>query len=175
MIYSSLALYLIVALMPFTRLYIPALDLDVNIIAVADLSAIPGGGISWDLAAIGDQVGWLDPVGGPDQMGSGNVVLAGHYDIPPGGQSGAFYDLAKLDYGDFIYTMRLDGTTMGYRVTESRIVDDNDLTVLWDAGDSRLTLIGCLGTDYAHRRVVVAESLGMVVCAAPGGGRVPCF
>jgi LPXTG-site transpeptidase (sortase) family protein len=163
-----------IALLPYTRLSIPALQLDVNIIAVTDLWQLPGGGTSWDLATIGDQVGWLDPAGYP-LAGPGNIVLAGHYTIPPGGQSGPFHELHRLSYGDFIYVMRPDGTTVGYRVIQTGIVDDHDMSVVWDYGDQRLTLIGCPGTDYEHRRVVVADSPSKVTCTQPGGAVVPCF
>lgn len=172
----NLALYLVVVLLPFVRLSIPAMGIDVEVIAVtgnwahADYSSD-----AWTLADIGDQVGWLDPAYGPEQGGPGNIVLAGHYTIPPDGSPGAFHDLSKLAYGDFIYALRPDGVTIGYRVIQSSIVDDDDLTVLWDYGDQRLTLIGCPGTDYAHRLVMVAEELGAVVCVEPDRGVVPCL
>jgi LPXTG-site transpeptidase (sortase) family protein len=163
-----------IILLPYTRLYIPLLNLDVNIVAVSTMWQLPGGGTSWDLAAIGDQVGWLDPAGYPG-VGPGNIVLAGHYTIPPGGQSGPFYELHRLAYGDFIYARRPDESTVGYRVIQTSLVDARDLTVIQNTADNRLTLISCPGTDYDHRRVVVAEWLGPVVCAEPGGGVVSCF
>lgn len=173
---AQLLVALWVAVLPIVRIHIPAMGLTADVLTVsgqwahADYSSD-----AWTLADIGDQVGWLDPAGGPEQSGPGNTLLAGHYSVPPSGAPGAFYNLAKLGYGDFIYTLRPNGSTSVWRVIKTSIVDDNDLSVLYDYGDGRLTLIGCPGTDYAHRLVVVAEPLGRVVCVEPGDDFVPCI
>lgn len=159
---------------PVVRIDIPVMGLTADVLAVSELLALPDGGATWDLAVIGDQVGWLDPALYP-QAGPGNLVLAGHRTLADGAP-GAFYSLAKLDYGDFITVLRSDGLTMSYRVVETRLVDDNDMTVVEDSGDGRLTLITCTAEPgYAHRWVVVAEPLGQVVCRNLDGDFVPCI
>lgn len=159
---------------PIDRVAIPALNVTADVLPTGQWreSQPDYDPNAWLLTTIGDQVGWLDT---GDHGGPGNLILVGHYTVPPSGQPGAFYRLNRLEDGDFVYIKQHDGVTWAYRVIDSRLVDDDDLSILADSGDDRLTLIGCNGADTAHRRVVVAESLGPVVCARSGGGLISCI
>jgi LPXTG-site transpeptidase (sortase) family protein len=161
---------------PVDRIDIPAMGLTADVRPVAGQwreSQPDYDPDTWTLQALGDQVGWLET---GDYGGPGNTVLVGHYTVPPSGSPGAFYRLSRLTYGDVITIRRPDGTTWDYRVITSRVVDDQDMSVLSDSSDGRLTLIGCNGADTTRRRVVVAEPIGQVVCIPPGRSAAsPCI
>jgi len=84
----------------------------------------------------------------------GNSALAGHRD-------GLFRPLEKVRVGDEI-NLSTAGGDLRYRITETKIVDPDDLSVL-DAGDRpTLTLITCYPFHYigpAPRRFIVHAEL----------------
>ena len=99
---------------------------------------------------------------GPGHLGStplpgagGNSAIAGHRDTH-------FAALADLDPGDGLW-VEIPGRTLGYRVTETRVVDQAEVGVLADRGHEGLTLITCYPFDALIpggplRFVVFAES-----------------
>ena len=99
---------------------------------------------------------------GPGHLGStplpgagGNSAIAGHRDTH-------FAALADLAPGDRLW-VEIPGRTLGYRVTETRVVDQAEVGVLADRGHEGLTLITCYPFDALIpggplRFVVFAES-----------------
>jgi sortase A len=83
--------------------------------------------------------------------GEGRLVyIAGHrttYGAP-------FSDIDKLSRGDTIH-LELPYASMEYRVTEHRIVDDNDLSVLEPRGREELVLQACHPRFFANERYLV--------------------
>jgi sortase A len=78
------------------------------------------------------------------------VYVAGHrttYGAP-------FSDIDRLRPGDAI-TVELPYATIEYRVTEHRIVDDNDLSVLKTRGREQLVLQACHPRFFASQRYLV--------------------
>jgi sortase A len=91
---------------------------------------------------------------------AGNTVLSGHRDTQ-------FRFLKDLAPGDRIWLEVANGVRHDYVVTDAVVVHAGDLEVLWDTGDSRLTLVTCFPFDA----VVPGGPLRYVVRAdrLPGG------
>ena len=80
----------------------------------------------------------------------GNVAIAGHrttYGQP-------FHNVDKLKPGDQILTTTIQGEFV-YEVTGTEIVAPNDVAVLDDKGDNRLTLIACHPKYSLKQRIIV--------------------
>jgi sortase A len=71
---------------------------------------------------------------------NGNVVISAHRDT-------FFRHIVELAKGDQIELQR-GGTTYTYEVTGKKITDPNDLSVIQQTPDARLTLITCYPTYY---------------------------
>ena len=87
--------------------------------------------------------------------GQGNVGIAGHrttYGAP-------FYDLNKLQSGDFIYLTNTAGQTSTYKVTTHFIVSPSDGAVLNSTTVPSLTLTTCNPRFSATDRLVVRATL----------------
>jgi sortase A len=85
---------------------------------------------------------------------TGNVALAAHRDT-------YFRDLEDIQEGDEIYFTTATAI-FKYRVSDIRVVDPADVSVLAPSSDSRLTLITCYPFHYvgpAPKRFVVAAIL----------------
>jgi sortase A len=98
---------------------------------------------------------------GPGHLGStplpgagGNSAFAGHRDTH-------FAALADLAPGDGL-RVEIPGRTLGYRVTETRVVDQAEVGVLADRGGEGLTLITC----YPFDALLPGGPLRFVVFAA---------
>lgn len=107
-------------------------------------------------------VGWYEPLGVPDQVGSD--VLVGH--VVYKGVDGAFKGLENLTVGAEIQVGFDDGGSRSYKVTEitSHPKGETPLRELYDPnGEERLVLITCGGEydsvvhHYDHNTVVTAE------------------
>ena len=91
---------------------------------------------------------------------NGNVVLAGHIESISSGN--VFARLDELRTGDEI-TLFAGDEAFQYRVTEIKVVRNDDLSVVEPTMDPTLTLITCTGTfdvltrDYDHRLIVIAK------------------
>lgn len=84
----------------------------------------------------------------------GNVVISAHRDT-------FFRHIYELTKGDQIQLER-GGTVYTYEVTGKKITDPNDLSVIQQTPDARLTLITCYPTYYigpAPERLVVFSKL----------------
>ena len=84
----------------------------------------------------------------------GNVAIAGHrttYGQP-------FHNVDKLQPGDQILTKTVQGDFV-YVVDRLEIVQPNDVAILEDKGDSRLTLIACHPKYSLRQRIIVHATL----------------
>jgi sortase A len=85
---------------------------------------------------------------------SGNAAIAGHrttYGAP-------FHRIDELSPGDEIELTTVQGS-FDYRVTGTRIVSPDDVEVISDQGDDRLTLTSCHPRYSDRERIVVTASL----------------
>ena len=97
-------------------------------------------------------VGWIEGTAMPGD--EGNVGLAGHRD-------GYFRGLKDLKLGDTIEVQSV-GRTMHYRVTELKVVDPTDVSVLDPTGNPSVTLVTCYPFYYvgnAPQRYIVRGTL----------------
>ena len=104
------------------------------------------------------------------RLGQGNTVLASHHYL---GGEGLLNALNRVKKGDEILVSDLT-TVWVYRVAANQVVNQDQVSVLANTGDARVTLIRCegpRGTDY--RRVVTslttnsAKSLGITASKLP--------
>lgn len=88
----------------------------------------------------------------------GNAVIIGHrfQYLPPA--KNTFFNLDKIAVGDEIVIKHKEGDWK-YVVTETKVVDDNDLSVVRDSDDYRLTLITCTPLWTSEQRFVVIAKL----------------
>lgn len=120
---------------------IPAIDLDETIRSGVSLSVIDQGVAHW--------VGTVGP--GED----GNVVLAGHRTT----HSKPFADLDRLGDGDLVYVTDGQGFAVMYKVSETTIVDPQDLWITYDRDKPMLTMFACHPKGSARYRIVVTADL----------------
>lgn len=88
----------------------------------------------------------------------GNSVIIGHrfQHLPPA--KNTFFNLDKIAIGDSIVIKHTEGEWK-YIVTETKVVDDNDLSVVRDTDDYRLTVITCTPLWTSQQRLVVIAKL----------------
>lgn len=88
----------------------------------------------------------------------GNAVIIGHrfFNLPPAKDT--FFNLDKVKIGDKIILKHSEGE-WEYIVTEIRIVNDNDLSILKDTDDYRLTLVTCTPLWTSEKRLVIISKL----------------
>lgn len=124
-----------------SHIRIPAIGLDEQVRAGVALSVIDEGVAHW--------------VGTAVPGAAGNVVLAGHRTT----HSRPFADLDRLDEGDLVYVQGGDGFEVIYRVSESFIVDPEDIWITYETGDAMLTMFACHPKGSARFRIVVRADL----------------
>lgn len=127
---------------PVARLEVPAHGVELFVLA---------GGSGRTLAWGPGHLAGTAPVGSP-----GNAVVGGHRDTH-------FAFLRDLSRGDEIVTEDASGRRTVYRVKESFITHDRDMTVLAETDGAQLTLVTCWPFDSpipggAQRYVVVARA-----------------
>jgi sortase A len=129
-------------------LRIPAIGVDETIRSGVDIDVINQGVAHW--------------VGTSDAGGDGNMVLAGHRTT----YSKPFYDIGELNTGDLVYVSDdRDGELM-YRVTESFVVDPEDIWITFDQESPMLTMFACHPKGSTRYRIVVtAEPVSEVPIA----------
>jgi sortase A len=118
------------------RLEIPAIDLTDYVVEGTDLESLRKGPGHYPETPL------------PGERGT--AAIAGHrttYGAP-------FRDVDDLDQGDRIIVDMPDGRFV-YRVEESKIVDDQDLSVLEPVGYRRLMLSACHPLYSAAQRIIV--------------------
>ncbi len=88
----------------------------------------------------------------------GNIVIIGHRyaKLPP--NKDTFFNLDKVKVGDRIEVKQSD-TVYTYIVTDSRVVEKNDISVLQDYSDYRITLITCSPLWTSKQRLVIVGKL----------------
>lgn len=112
----------------------------------------------WRVSHLENRVGHLEGTG---WLGTpGNIVLAGHVELKDG-RPGIFAKIGNLQKGDVI-TLTENGMSYEYAVVEVKVVESDDLSVVYPTETERVTLITCTGYDflnntYEQRIVVVAE------------------
>lgn len=116
---------------------IPDLSVDQTIVQGVDWAALQSG--------VGQMVNGVHP-GDP----TGNVILAAHNDIY--GQ--IFRHLDQLTAGDQ-FQIRTQSDSFTYTVTEVRIVEPNDVSVLANRGAATATLISCYPYQVNTQRIIV--------------------
>jgi len=138
--------------MPRASIFIPTAGITAPIIEVyLD-------GESWDVQYLGQNAGHLQ---GTAWLGeTGNIVLAGHVELPDG-RAGIFAGIRDLNVGDPVI-LSLNDAQQRYSITTIKKVAPDDLSVLYPTPYDQLTLITCESYDffqnaYRDRVVVVAE------------------
>ena len=116
---------------------IPQIDINGTVVQGVDLEALKQG--------VGQVPNGISP--GED---TGNVVFAAHNDIY--GQ--LFRHLDELQVGDE-FTVQTETRIYTYRITETRIVDPNDVSVLENRQGATATLISCYPYQVNTQRIVV--------------------
>jgi len=81
----------------------------------------------------------------------GNAVLYGH------NRDELLGSLWKVQNGDLVYVILSDGSITKYEIFERREVKPNQVEILDDVGDSRLTVYTCSGFLDSARYVVVGQ------------------
>ena len=123
-----------------TRVSIPKINLDVIVVEGTNHRALRVG------------PGHLKSTPAPGD--SGNSVISAHRDT-------FFRHIYELVKGDEIQVRR-GGRTYTFQVTGKKIVDPDDISVLRNSSDARLTLITCYPTYYigpAPQRLIVFSKL----------------
>ncbi len=137
-------------------LMIPSVGMQVGI------KTFPLDGVSWAIDPYEPLVGHLQ--GTSWVNGNGNVALAGH-SLYPNGRAGVFNSLYNVNLGDEIVVQ--DGEIVRrYIVSDIRVVDYTDVSVIYPTGHHRVTLITCdipsfqSATGlYGERLVVIADAV----------------
>jgi LPXTG-site transpeptidase (sortase) family protein len=117
-------------------------------------------GESWDVEYLGMNAGHLQ---GTAWFGdTGNMVLAGHVEMPDG-RAGIFAGINELNVGDPLI-VSLNDSQRRYSVTVVKKVAPDDLSVLYPTDHDQITLITCdsynfFENEYQDRVVVVAERI----------------
>jgi LPXTG-site transpeptidase (sortase) family protein len=148
-----------------TRLVIPAIALDSEVIPVGWQPAVIDGITYSQWNAADALVGWHNRSAKLGQVG--NTVLNGHSDV----NTEIFRNLKYVEIGDEI-TVFSGERDYRYTVTEKFLVEEKEVPLeerlgnaKWIAGtpDERLTLVTCANPGATHRLIVIARP-------APHGG-----
>lgn len=139
--------------LPARRLVIPSIELDSKVIPIGT-TVDRTGQVVWETAAFA--VGHHKGTAGPGQVG--NMVLSGHISSPAEGQ--VFHRLPEVQVGDG-FIVGTDDKQFLYRVTETKTVLPQEVSVLAATPTPTATLITCVPDHvYSHRLVVSAELVG---------------
>ena len=136
--------------LPADRIRAPSIGLDSRVVE----SLIVDGEWTVPKFVAGHLQGTANPLQGS------NVALAGHIESISSGN--VFANIGKLKPGDPIqlYTSQ---SIVNYKVSQVRVVANNDLSVVQPTHQEQVTLITCTGTwlplqrDYNQRLVVIAK------------------
>lgn len=88
----------------------------------------------------------------------GNTVIIGHrfMNLPP--SKDTFFNLDKVGLGDSIVVTHKEGS-FTYNVVDIKEVSPNDISILKDTSDYRLTLITCTPLWTSEKRLVITAKL----------------
>lgn len=120
---------------------IPAIELDETVRSGVAMSVIDRGVAHW--------------AGTSAPGGEGNMVLAGHRTT----KTRPFENIDRLEEGDLIYMTGSDGQEIMYKVSDTFIVDPNDLWITYDKPEPSLTMFACHPKGSARFRIVVQADL----------------
>jgi len=134
------------------RIIIPALLLD------TEVKYVPYDGYSWLINGLRQEIAWMGNTSWPG-LGS-NTGLAGHVTVAGMGD-GPFRHLDELPMGEVII-LYTEQNIYTYQVSERKITDDGDMSVIKPTDNSQISLITCIDWDaatksYLNRLVVVAD------------------
>jgi LPXTG-site transpeptidase (sortase) family protein len=137
---------------PVVRIVIPSIFLD------TEVKYVPYDGYSWMISGLREEVAWMGNTSWPG-LGS-NTSLAGHITVAGMGD-GPFRHLDGLLTGEVVI-LYTEKNMYTYHVRESRITDDEDMSVTMPSNDPQVTLITCVDWDqesktYINRLVVFAD------------------
>jgi sortase A len=145
---------------PPTRIVIPAIDLDSEVVSVGWKQILQGGKLAsvWEVAEYA--AGWHENSALPGA--GGNVVLSGHHNV----KGEVFRDIVDLNPGDTV-TVYADDQPYTYTVESRFVVRDKgeseekrreNATWIGPFSDERLTLVTCWPyTSNTHRVIVIAK------------------
>jgi len=144
-------------LSPVVRIVIPGIIVD------TDVKYVPYDGYSWMISGLRQEVAWMGNTSWPG-LGS-NTALAGHITVAGMGD-GPFRHLDELQLGEVVI-LYTEKNIYTYHVRESRVTDDEDMSVTLASVDPQVTLITCVDWDkesqtYVNRLVVFADLIRTV-------------
>jgi LPXTG-site transpeptidase (sortase) family protein len=134
------------------RIIIPALLLD------TDVKYVPYDGYTWLINGLRQEIAWMGNTSWPG-LGS-NTGLAGHVTVAGMGD-GPFRHLDELPMGEVVL-LYTEQNIYTYQVSERKVTDDGDMSVIKPTDNSQISLITCIDWDdasktYLNRLVVVAD------------------
>lgn len=127
-----------------TKLYIDSINVEGNIFQGPDSKTM-------------DKGFWHFPASVyPGQQGNAVIISHRYLHIPPAKDT--FYNLDKVRKGDSILIEQEDNTYT-YIVSEVKVVEKNDVSVLQDSSDYQITLITCTPLWTSKQRLAVIGKL----------------
>jgi len=137
---------------PVVRIRIPSLGVDTVV------KYVPYDGQSWLISGLKQEVAWMGDTSWPGL--GGNTAFAGHVTLSDG-SNGPFRTLADLGVGELV-VLYTEKNAYTYKVRQSMIVEDEDLSVLKPSGNPEITLITCAEWDtdqqtYLKRFIVYSD------------------
>lgn len=95
----------------------------------------------------------------PGQRGNAVFIAHRYLHVPPA--TDTFFSLDKVKVGDKVKIKTTSGD-FNYTVTETKIAERNDRTIVMPTSDYRITLITCTPLWTDHQRLVVVAKLDKV-------------
>ena len=92
----------------------------------------------------------------PGQKGNAVVISHRYLNIPPAKDT--FFNLEKVRKGDTILVTQ-DDNEYTYIVSDVKVIEKNDISVIQDSSDYRITLVTCTPLWTSHQRLVVIAKL----------------
>jgi len=140
---------------PINRIILPILGIDTVV------KYVPYDGFTWLIAGLQQEVAWMGDTSWPGL--GGNTALAGHVTLR-NGRDGPFRHLDELQQNDEI-VLYTDENIYTYKVRESHVVLDGEMSVIAPTHSPQLTLITCINFDteagiYLERLIVYADLVG---------------
>lgn len=141
---------------PPNRILIPSLGLDTVV------KYVPFDGYTWLISGLQNEIAWMGSTSWPGL--GGNTGLAGHVTLR-NGADGPFRHLEDLQTNDVI-TVFTERNIYTYKVSQKKVVNDDDFSIVQPSQQPVLTLITCTGWNrdlghYLQRLVVVADLVEM--------------
>jgi LPXTG-site transpeptidase (sortase) family protein len=150
---------------PVNRIALPSIGVDTVV------KYVPYDGDTWLIAGLKQEIAWMGDTSWPGL--GGNTGLAGHVSLRDG-RDGPFRYLSELVPDDIII-LYTDENIYTYKVRETRVVSDSDMTVIQPTQNPQITLITCTNWDatsgsYLDRLVVYADLTSVTPAAGATQG-----